>query len=151
MNGTIADPAHRSGVDAKVAGSVPDLGAFSPLVRRPLPPLKDAAFEARVSDAEGGFSKGVAIKDAKLTVPQGDLAGDATLSFGRPPSLRAELVSQRIDADGIRALWNGEPAKPAPASAPAIASPPPIDCASTGFASPAAPPEPLDRLRAAPG
>ncbi|MBV8613796.1 MAG: AsmA family protein, partial [Acetobacteraceae bacterium] len=83
--GGIADPAHWSGLDLALLAQVPDLAALSPLARRPLPALKDIAFQARAAERGGGLAHGVTLRDAKLTLPQADVAGTASLGFGGHP------------------------------------------------------------------
>ena len=60
------------------------------------------------------------LRGAKLTLPQADLAGDATLGYGGRPSLQATLAAQRIDADALMAALAG----PTPAPAQGAGNPP---------------------------
>jgi AsmA protein len=73
------------------------------------------------------------LNDLHLTVPQGDLSGQVAVGLAAPrPMLRAELTSNRIDADALRAVPTPRPAAapqaapaPGPAPAPAAGTPPP--------------------------
>jgi AsmA protein len=124
LKGTMANPDRLSGLDLAVTANVADLAALSPLAHRPLPALKTIAFQGALRDAEGGLTKGVALRGMKLTMPEGDVAGDLTVAIAARPSLQGNLKSERIDADALRAAM-GKPL-PAPAApAPAAGSPPP--------------------------
>ena len=127
--GAIGDPVHLSGADVAVAAQVPDLAALAPFARHDLPPLKDIGFKARLGDAPGGLVHGAALREAELTLPAGDLAGDLTLEFGARPLVRAALTSKRMDLDVLRTALA---ARPGP-SAAVLAEP---------SAAPAAPPRP---------
>ncbi len=123
--GTIAQPAKLTGADLAVQAQIPDLAALSPLARRPLPSLKDAAFRARLSDAPGGFAHGIVLKGMALTTAQADLTGDLTLGTDPRPFARGTVASGKIDLDGIAAaLAAGRPAAPSPAAAPIPPAPP---------------------------
>jgi AsmA protein len=63
------------------------------------------------------------LRGAKLTLPQADLAGDATLVYAGRPSLQATLAAQRIDADALLAAFAGP--TPTPAQGAATPSSPP--------------------------
>lgn len=125
--GGIADARKLSGVDVALVAHVPDVSAYSSLARRPLPSLHDVDFQGRLSDGQGGLAESAVLRGAKLTVPQADLAGDATLVYGGRPSLQATLAAQRIDADALLAALagptpgptQGAGAPPAPATPPA--------------------------------
>ena len=117
VKGGIADPANLTGLDLDTSASIPDLGALSPLAGRPLPPLKNVAFQGHLI-APDGLRKGVELQGAKLTSAVGDLAGDAGFSFGRPPSVTARLTSDRLDLDAVLAAWR-QPGSAGPAPSPA--------------------------------
>lgn len=116
--GSVARPSDLAGVAIDLTARIPDLAELSPLARRPLPPLKTIAFQGRLVDGAGGLLKGSALKDMRLTLPQGDLAGELGIGMATPVSVTASLRSERIDADALLALLEKTEAAPAPASAP---------------------------------
>ena len=117
--GTVADPGALRNVDIAVSARVPDLAALGPAAGDRLPPWRDLAFDARLSDP-AGLASGVALRAMRLVLPQGDVAGDLAVTWSPRPSLRGSLVSQRIDADAFRAALREE----APPAAPAATAPP---------------------------
>ena len=55
----------------------------------------------------------------KLSASQGDLAGEAVIGFGAPPSVQGTLTSTRLDLDAIlAAAWPSVPPPAADAAAP---------------------------------
>lgn len=124
--GSVADLTGR-GLDMAVSARVPDLAALGAMVGlSPPPPLRDLAFDARVSTTPDGA---LALRGMRLAIPQGDVAGDIVLGRQPRPSLRGTLVSQRLDIDGLTAM----PARVAgqPSAAPVLPVPgagtPPAD------------------------
>jgi uncharacterized protein involved in outer membrane biogenesis len=115
--GQIARPAAMTGITLDVTGQIPDLQALSPLAGRNLPALKQISVAGQVADLGGGFSHGLALHDLRLTTPDGDLAGSATLDLAVRPNLVADLKSARLDLDGLQAAAVTAPAPPAAASA----------------------------------
>ncbi len=130
--GTLADPAHVHGAELVVSARIPALAPFAALVRRPVPDVKDVALNAHLAEAQGGFAKGIALTQATLSLPQGDIAGDASVTFTRPPSITGNATSKRIDLDALLELKSVRP--PAP---PAAAG----QQAATALATPAPPPQ----------
>ena len=124
VKGGIADPAHLTGLDLDTSAAIPDLSALSPLAGRPLPPVKNVAFQGHVT-APDGLRKGLELHGAKLTSAPGDLAGDAGFSFGRPPSVTARLTSDRLDLDAVLAAFH----QPTPAARPPAGAPAPSPAA----------------------
>ncbi|MBV9783288.1 MAG: AsmA family protein, partial [Acidisphaera sp.] len=124
MQGSIAHPAALSGIDLAVAATVPDLAGLGPLLHRALPPLTDISFQGGLTDSGGSLRTGLTLAGARLSLPQGDLAGDVTLGFGETPSLRAALAATRIDADGLLKLLAARQAAP-PAVPVEVAAPGP--------------------------
>lgn len=123
VRGSIADPAHLTGLDLDTSAQIPDLAALSPLAGRPLPPLKSVAFQGHLT-APDGLREGVELHAAKLISALADLAGDAGFSFGRPPAVTARLTSDRLDLDAVLAAFR-EPAPTAlPPAHPVPAKPP---------------------------
>jgi len=150
-SGTIADPRRLSGVDVALKAQVPDLAGWSPFARAALPALQQVAFQGHLTEAEGGFTKGAALTGFRLTSAQGDAAGDATVALGKPPTLRATLTSNRLDADALLAAFGkrapmGSPqASPGPtggnpgSSAGILAAPAPLSAGAPPAGPTAAP------------
>jgi uncharacterized protein involved in outer membrane biogenesis len=128
--GTLADPVRASGADVVVSARIPVLAPLAALARRPVPDVKDIAFDAHLAEAQGGFAKGIALTQATLVLPQGDIAGTASVMFTQPPSIVADATSRRIDLDALLELKSVDPPMP-PAATGAATAPP----------KPAAPPE----------
>lgn len=120
--GSVANPEALSGVALDIAAAIPDLSALTPLVRRPLPALKTVELTAHLTDAAGGFGKGIALGNLVLTSAAGDVKGNLAVGFGLPLSVTAKLASDRIDADALSAA-EGKPL-PAASGAPTAATPP---------------------------
>ena len=70
---------------------------------------------AHLAEASGGFAKGMVLTQATLTLPQGDIAGDASVTFGQPPSISGNVTSKRIDLDALLEMKSVNP--PAPPAA----------------------------------
>jgi uncharacterized protein involved in outer membrane biogenesis len=107
--GTVADAQALTGANLVVAAQIPDLSALSALARRPLPAIKQIAFQATLSDAQGGFRNGVTLHGLSLTDTAGDLSGDVTIGLTPKPSLTAKLQSKRIDLDVLQAAIDQTP------------------------------------------
>ncbi|MGD0102929.1 MAG: AsmA family protein [Rhodopila sp.] len=122
--GAIADARAMTGANIALAAQIPDLSALSPLARQPLPALKTVAFNATLTDADGGFRNGAGLHGVGLTSAAGDLAGDAAIGLGARTSLTAALKSDRIDLDVLQAAIDQAPAA-APRAPPSGATPPP--------------------------
>lgn len=120
--GSITDTNALSGVRIDLAVQVPDLKALSPLAQTDMPALTAVAFQAVLTDLDGGLAKGVALRDLKLVLPMGSLAGEATIGLSARPALTADLKSDRFDLDALAAAL-GKPAEAARAQA-APAHPP---------------------------
>src|SRR5271157_1275798 len=130
--GTLVDPARVEGAELVVSARIPALAPFAALVRRWVPDVKDIALDAHLAEAQGGFAKGIALTQATLRLPQGDIAGDASVTFTRPPSITGNATSKRIDLDALLELKSvNQPAPPAAAGQQAVTAP----------ATPAPPPE----------
>ncbi len=121
--GTVGTVKAFSGIDLATALRVPDLAALSRLVGRPLPPLRDLALDARVTDRDGSLLAGVDLTHASLTLPQADFAGDITLGWLPRPSVQGQLASRRVDFDALRAALMAT----TPQASPALAPPAPAD------------------------
>ncbi len=114
--GVILEPVALSHMDIALGARIADLSVLAPLVGQPLPPLKTIAFTGHLVDppatlggrlADGSVA--ITLKEAVLTVPQGDLAGDATMTFGARPRLQAAFDSQRFDFDALLDLLTAPP------------------------------------------
>jgi uncharacterized protein involved in outer membrane biogenesis len=123
--GTIADARALTGATVALAAQIPDLSALSPLARRPLPALKNIAFQTTLANADGGFRHGATLHGLSLTGPNGDLSGDAAISFGARVAVTGALKSNRIDLDALQAAFDQMPAAAASASKPSGAASPP--------------------------
>jgi AsmA protein len=125
-NGTLADPARVDGAELVVSARIPALAPLAALVRRPVPDLKDIALDAHLAELQGGFAKGIALTQATLRLPQGDIAGDASATFTRPPAISGNVTSKRIDLDALLDVrWVNPAAAPATAGQQATPAPPP--------------------------
>jgi len=126
ISGSVTRPESLAGASLAVSIQVPDLAALSPLAARKLPSLAQVSFSGQITDAETGWRQWVRLSDFTLTMPQGDLSGDATLALsGARPALTAALTSKRLDLDALRAAMKPAASGPAPA-ATAPPAPPPV-------------------------
>jgi uncharacterized protein involved in outer membrane biogenesis len=107
--GTLADPARVDGAELVVSARIPALAPFAALVRRPMPDVKGIALDAHLAEARGGFAKGIALMQATLSLPQGDIAGDASVMFTQPPSITGNVTSKRLDLDALLELKSVNP------------------------------------------
>ncbi len=143
--GSLGNPLALAGIALDVTAQVPDLAVFSPLAARPLPAFRTIALQGRLTDGKGGLRQAATLSDLRLTLPEGDIAGSASLAFGLPPALTATLVSARIDLDAILAIAGGTPpaapasAAPSPAAPPPAAAPAPPPAGRTGRVFPDTP------------
>ena len=129
--GTLADPSRVDGAELVLSAHIPALAPFAALVRRPVPDVRDIALDAHLAAARGGFAKGIALMQATLRLPQGDIAGDASVMFTQPPSIMGTVTSKRIDLDALLELESVNPSPPPAAAgqpaarAPTTPAPPP--------------------------
>jgi uncharacterized protein involved in outer membrane biogenesis len=124
VKGTIADAQALTGARLAVTANIPDLSTLSALARRPLPAVRQVAFQGTLSDAQGGFRDGATVQGLSLTSADGDLAGDATIGLAPKTSLTAKLQSKRIDLDALQDAVDHMPPSPPPAPATEAAKPP---------------------------
>lgn len=110
--GTLADPTRIAGAELVVSARIPALAPFAALLRRPVPDAKNVALDAHLAEEQGGFAKGIALTQATLTLPQGDIAGDASLRFTWPPSITGNVTSKRIDLDALLEMKSVNPPAP---------------------------------------
>lgn len=99
--GAIASPATQSGMDVFLSLRIPDLSRLSSLSGGKLPALRSISFDGRLTDTNKGLGEGLMVRDARLSLPEGDLYGDAALLFGSRPAIRMNLFSRQIDADAL--------------------------------------------------
>jgi len=130
--GTLADPARMAGGELAVSARIPALAPFAALLQQPVPDAKNIALGAHLAEAPGGFAKGMVLTQATLTLPQGDIAGDASVTFSQPPLISGNVTSKRIDLDALLAMKSINPPAPPAAVGPQATAPP---------ATPAPPPE----------
>jgi uncharacterized protein involved in outer membrane biogenesis len=120
IKGGIAMPDRGTGLDLDVAGAIPDLGALSPLIGQSLPAFRDITLGLHAEDGEGGFRRGVALRNIVLRSSEADLAGELDLLFAGRTAIRAVLNGRNLDIDALRAAMQGT-GTPPPAPAPARA------------------------------
>lgn len=122
--GTLADPARMAGAELTVSARIPALAPFAALLKQPVPDAKDVAFGVHLAEAPGGFAQGLVLTQATLTLPQGDIAGDASVTFAQPPSISGNVTSKRIDLDALLEMKSVNPPAPPAAVGPQAATPP---------------------------
>ena len=115
VRGEIASPVTHSGMNVFISARIPDLARLAPLTGLRLPDLKSISFDGRLTEAGRDYLNGITLSDAKLTLPQGDLYGDASLLFANRLGLRLNLFTRSLDADSLAAQF-----KPLLASAPSL-------------------------------
>lgn len=129
VKGGIADPVRLAGGNLMVQAQIPDLAALSPFAHQTLPAIKDVAFSGQLADAPGGFAKGAALRQMKLTAPQFDVEGDLAATLSKPPSITANLRAGHVDADAVLAAMGkpvtGPTGQPGGHPAPQTAAPAP--------------------------
>jgi AsmA protein len=145
--GTIANAEALTGANIVLAAQIPDLSAFSPLAKRPLPPVKQISFGGTLQDAPGGFHAGGSLHSMSVTSADGDLSGDAEIGLSKKVSFTAKLQSNRIDLDALQGALDQMPAAGAPAPPPSDAKPAPRSKRSERLFSDR--PIPFDLLRIA--
>lgn len=115
--GTVADLAAVSGLDAVVSARIPDLPALAPLAGTALPALGAVSFDGRVLDRGGNW----AVRSLRLQAAPGNLSGDVALGWSGRPSLRGTLSSTRLDVDALVAALPRPSAPPSPSPSPSSA------------------------------
>jgi len=127
--GTLASPERANGAQLVLSARIPALAPFAALLRQPVPDLKDIEFDARLAEMQGGFAKGIALTQARLSLPQSDFAGEASVTSTWPPSITGSVTSKRIDLDALLNVKSVNPPPPAgqqTAPAPATTEPPQV-------------------------
>jgi AsmA protein len=99
--GSIASPVTQSGMDVFLSLRIPDLSRLSALLGARLPALKSIGFDGRLTDTDKGLRNGLMLRDARLSLPEADIFGDAALLFGARPDIRMNLFARGIDADAL--------------------------------------------------
>jgi len=127
LSGTIARPAVLAGANLAASAQIPELAKLGPFAGRSLPAVSQITLSGQIADAEAGWRHWVRLSALSLSLPQGDLAGDATLTLAGPrPTLTAALTAKRIDLDALRKAVAGARGAPAgQAATPAHGAPPP--------------------------
>jgi AsmA protein len=128
VKGDIAHPADLSGVALALTARIADLAELAPLAGQKLPSVKAIAFKGRLEDMAGGLEAGAALKDFALSLPQGDLGGDATVGLRGKRAIHATLRADRLDLDGMLAALSRDPPQ---AGAPATTEPRPPEPRTT--------------------
>lgn len=108
------------GFDLNLAARVPELAALSPLLGRPLPPLRDLSLDTHVAERGRAFGAGAVLTGLRVSSSAGDAAGDLTYVIGDRQGLLGELASRRLDLDALLPPSD-------PGAAPPAAAPPPRD------------------------
>ncbi|MGH7121581.1 MAG: AsmA family protein [Acetobacteraceae bacterium] len=122
LSGTLARPAELAGGNLAASAQIPALAKLEPFVGVPLPALSQIHFSGQIADAESGWRQWVRLSALSLTLPQGDLAGDASVRLaGARPALTASLTSKELDLDALRTAFR--PTHQAPRAAPTQATP----------------------------
>jgi AsmA protein len=86
-----------AGLDAAATLRTPDLATLRPLLTPALPPFKNVTLTGRLAiPANAGSARMTA---ATLTMPDGDVAGDASVDIGK--GITATLHATRIDLDAV--------------------------------------------------
>jgi AsmA protein len=126
--GGVANPLALTGLDLAISARVPDLAALSPLVQQPLPALQAISFDGHVADGEGGIAKTIVLRGLSLSSPDGDVAGDVTVTLKPRLDAVGTLAGKRLDLDALQAAYAKAPSfvappfvppgKPAPPPAP---------------------------------
>ncbi len=108
IDGGIADPLTKAGLDLSVTAIVPDLAVLGVALKQDLPPLKALTFAGKLSGDPRKFS----FHDVKMTSSAGDLAGDLAVTMGLPIGLTGTLKSEKLDLDILSAPATPPPATP---------------------------------------
>ncbi len=111
LSGTVAQPMQLAGANLAASVQIPELARLDPFAGMNLPPLSQITFSGQIADAESGWRQWVRLSALSLTLPQGDLAGDASISLaGVRPVLTAALTSKQLDLDLLRKALAAMPA-----------------------------------------
>jgi AsmA protein len=130
--GSIQDPRALRGLDLALAAQVPDVGAFAPLLHRPVPALQDFSLQARVTDGAEGLRHGVTLDGLHVATPGSAASGTLRLAWAPRPSVAGQLAAASLNAGDLTSAFANpiNPPPPAPsataaAPAPAAVAPPP--------------------------
>ena len=108
--GVVADSHTMTGANIALTTQIPDLSALSAFARRPLPGVKQVAFQGTLTDVPTGLRNGAILHSFSLTSSVGDLSGDVALALSARDSLAAVLKSNRVDLDALQASIDQMPA-----------------------------------------
>ena len=140
--GTVAQPDALRGLALAVDADIPDLAALSPFTGTALPKLKTIAARFKLVDTAGAGGAGAAISDLKLTLPNADLAGSASVVRGARPLLKANLSAKAIDLDAVMQTLGMQPLGVAAPGRVGVREAAGGSAAPVTFGKPAAPVEP---------
>ena len=135
LQGTINHPQTLSGVDVQIHAQTPDLSQTGALFGANLPKLTHLAVAGLLTDPHGqGLRHALALDQVAITADQAQLAGAATVNFGKIPDIQAVINAPRLDLTTLRAAFAAPPniTNPAPGPAPG-AAPAPSHSGSTGL------------------
>ncbi len=118
--GLVAAPSAGAGLDLAVTLQGADEQRLAALLAWPPAASGPVSLAAHVAGGPTEF----AVRGLDLRAPQGDVAGDVTLSLAPRPSLRGALRSQRLDLDAVLAAVLRPAPRPTPTGAPVPAPPP---------------------------
>ncbi len=125
ISGSVSEPRRFAGASLAVSAEVPDLAALAPLAARKLPSLSQVSFSGQIADAETGWRQWVRLANFALTLPEGDLSGDAMLALaGTRPDFTASVTAKRFDFDALRAAFAAMKPRAVPPASHAPAPPP---------------------------
>lgn len=104
--GTISEPVKMAGFDLDLMAAGPDLSALGGVIGVPLPKTRAYRLEGKLLRAGPSWT----IRDFDGRVGDSDLSGGATLvTGGERPTLRANLVSERLALADLAGLIGAEP------------------------------------------
>ena len=132
VQGTINHPQTLSGVDVQIHAQTPDLAQTGALFGANLPKLTHLAVAGLLTDPNGqGLRHALALDQVAITADQAQLAGAATVNFGKIPDIQAVINAPRLDLTTLRAAFAAPPnTAPPKTAAPA---PAPSHAGSTGL------------------
>jgi AsmA protein len=127
--GSMQDPRALRGLDLAVAAQVPDVGAFAPLLHRPVPALQDFSLQARVTDGADGLRHGVTLEGLHVATPGSEASGTLRLAWMPRRAIAGQLVAASLNAGDLTSAFanpiNPPPPPPAPPGTNTAAPVPP--------------------------
>ena len=107
--GEIASPATQQGMDVFLSARIPDLAQLSSLAGGKLPALKSISFDGRLTDTDKGLFDGLTLRDVRLSLPEANIFGDASVVYGARPAIKTNLFVRSLDADALIKEFGPEP------------------------------------------